>query len=403
MTFRMDRQHMKSLWLTLCCFACLTGGQTGFAATTLSLSPAGDGSYVMQGVGVENTAAMDIVLTYDASTLETPKVTQGALISGALMAVNDTTPGTVRLGIIRVTPVSGSGIIATLAFIRKGGAVGRILSLQAVLSTGDGKQLPVVVQVTNTPLADVAALEGTPQQPATPGTGVLLSAPSASVRSALPGAATALQEKPAIEEAKGVPDASPPLSIGAGAAPKGMTLSSASVESRSPVSVLERFRLYRGERSVNELVALFVQAEPTVFQQDPPVALSDGVSTVTISFVTGSAEGPAPDIALQGGRLVSLKRDRDRPTVWMFVVKPYRGEVAASLVVPGKGSLQEYPLTIAPPITDGQVRVSEKDFEAYLRGKGADLNGDGKRDYVDDYIYAVNYLAATGRAGRGEK
>jgi hypothetical protein len=62
----------------------------------------------------------------------------------------------------------------------------------------------------------------------------------------------------------------------------------------------------------------------------------------------------------------------------------------------GTGS-RTVPLTVAPPLSGD---LSMKVFAAYLKDSQADeqqrvdLNGDGKLDYQDDYVLAVNVLVA---------
>src|SRR5512144_3442014 len=124
------RKQKKTIFLMTCLTTVLTFGyQVGHAAATLVISPAGDGVFVIQGTGIENAGAMDFTVLYDTSSLANPRVVQGGLISGALMVVNDKTPGAVRLGIIRTTPIQGSGVIATMTFDRTGTSAGKIASL----------------------------------------------------------------------------------------------------------------------------------------------------------------------------------------------------------------------------------------------------------------------------------
>ena len=100
-----------------------------FASSLITLSPSGDGSFLLQGVGIEGAAAFDIALGYDAASLGNPRVVAGSFIAGAMMEANTNIPGTVRIAIIRTAPVTGSGIIATLTFDRKGESVGKITAL----------------------------------------------------------------------------------------------------------------------------------------------------------------------------------------------------------------------------------------------------------------------------------
>jgi hypothetical protein len=60
-------------------------------------------------------------------------------------------------------------------------------------------------------------------------------------------------------------------------------------------------------------------------------------------------------------------------------------------------------LTVVPPLPANLKignggKLTEADFNQFLKERGTDkaprfdLNGDGKRDYVDDYIFTANYL-----------
>ena len=67
------------------------------------------------------------------------------------------------------------------------------------------------------------------------------------------------------------------------------------------------------------------------------------------------------------------------------------------------GGMLEFPLAVAPSAATAAgtpALGTEADFVRFLKDRGTDkqphfdLNGDGARNYVDDYIFAVNYLAA---------
>jgi hypothetical protein len=69
-------------------------------------------------------------------------------------------------------------------------------------------------------------------------------------------------------------------------------------------------------------------------------------------------------------------------------------------------SVIEFPLTVVP--TGAAVSKKEADFAAFLKGSPAqaqkrDLNGDGRYDYMDDFIYAAHYKlnsSAAAKTGR---
>jgi hypothetical protein len=126
-----------------------------FAASTLTISSTGNGIFLLQGIGIKDAAALEIMVSYDVATLANPRVVEGPLVAGAMTAVNQKTPGMVRMVIIRITPVKGDGVIATLTFDRTGPSPGRIISLSAKLANIKGVSLPASVRVYNAPQASV--------------------------------------------------------------------------------------------------------------------------------------------------------------------------------------------------------------------------------------------------------
>jgi len=388
-----------------------------FAASTLTLTPSGEGVFSLQGVGIEDAGAFDITINYDVATLANPRVDQGSLISGAMLAVNPNTPGMVRMAIIHTTPIRGSGIIATISFDRKGSAPGKVNSLYAHLVNIDGKPLPALVQVTNPP--DTSSASSASQDTA--------SSPAATASSSSGMPVSRTNPPPAIIIA-GQPD-----SVGEKASSDEMAAQPVSTDKyREPVkepaviarktdrppdasanvsekkvykqkSVVDRFREYKGERTVKALITIFEQDGMIGFRQEPPVALSTGKDRVKAVFITTAGSKSSSDMAVMGARLISLKSDPDFTNTWIAELEPAKGEYSASISVPQDRVIMVYPLTIAPDIDvdmDRSGKVTEEDFALFLQGpkgknlKGFDLNGGGKRDYIDDYIFTANYLIA---------
>lgn len=98
---------------------------------------------------MSGVASMDLTLTYDASVWANPHLDQGELVSGAMTAVNSSSPGILRIGMIRTTPIQGSGVIAVLSFGSREDGACDLLSLKARLTSLDGSLLPVMVRVSN--------------------------------------------------------------------------------------------------------------------------------------------------------------------------------------------------------------------------------------------------------------
>jgi hypothetical protein len=163
-------------------------------------------------------------------------------------------------------------------------------------------------------------------------------------------------------------------------------------------SVLEAFRNYQGEKSPKTLVDLFTKAMAGT-RQEPPIALSDGQGVVRL-FVEVSGNG-APNFALKGAKLVSIKTAED--STWVVEALPDQGGYDAQVTVMQGGTFRQIPLTVAPPLPAALKfgaggKLAEADFNRFLKETGTekaprfDLNGDGKRDYIDDYIFTANYL-----------
>jgi len=168
----------------------------------------------------------------------------------------------------------------------------------------------------------------------------------------------------------------------------------------SNTAVLERFRAYRGVKTPAILIALFKQQISASFRQEPLVALSDGTTAVTIVADLSAESGSSPNFALNGAKLVSLRKD-DASSMWFIEALPTKGALSASLMVLSENHVTEYPLTIAPAIKN--VAATEAAFAAFLKDAAKapaqhDLNGDGNYDGIDDYIYTANYLARQEKA-----
>ena len=383
--------------------------QDGFAASTLTIAPSSDGVYALQGMGMDSVAAMDITVSYDPTTLASPQFTQGDLISGAMVAVNDTVPGTVHIGIVRTAPVKGTGVIATLTFTRKGDGSGRILAIKASISNINGKPLPVISQIVqqSDTTADVSNTSVTTGESAATS---LASAAAAgtelSAKLVGPSSKFEGQGDPSAEQSSGTGTAIEPSAasqssmVSTGAS--GITAASehSGYKIQQFDSVLKKFQKFKGERTAKAVIGLFAQDEMTGYHQEPVVALSDGKTAVHITFISSSGEIKAKDVAVMGARLISVKKDPDYTNTWIAELMPEKGAYEASFAV-SDGTLKRiYPLTIAPKIDrkrNKSGKMTEKDLGAYLSDQRQDVNKDGKKNYLDDYIFTANYLFVTKR------
>lgn len=175
-------------------------------------------------------------------------------------------------------------------------------------------------------------------------------------------------------------------------------------------SIRSRFQELTGERTPATLTALFSEPVAQGITQAPPIGFSDGESVVTLTLKGAGDDTATPLFILKGARLLTLTREPDG--LWAVKALPDRGVSEAILtVVSGEDSVV-YPLTVVPRIIirpAGTGPASEADFTAFLaqrdgeQGQAGDLNGDGRRDYLDDYIFTANYLAATSTPPSGSR
>jgi hypothetical protein len=401
-----------------------------FAVSTVTISSTGDGVFLLQGIGIEDAAAFEIIASYDTSTLANPRVVAGPLISGAMTAINPNIPGMVRMVIVRLTPVKGSGVIATLTFDRKGSSPGTVTSLNARLANIHGGPLPALVQVNNPPDTSVMASNlpqgqeapaGTPTsgQPAgTTGTPSII-APTV-ILAGPPSKADEGNVMPDIQgqKEKEAQTTRPESRLEPqkeeiivarktdGTSDVQEATSFAKVPARkifSQKGTLNRFKEYRGERTAMSLVSLFEREQESFigFRQEPPVALSDGKSLVRVTFISTPGNKTSSDVAVMGARFISMERDPDNTNTWIVELEPERGVYRASLTVSQGEIAMVYPITIAPKIDIALAHpggMTEADVDLYLKERGkagaqaSDLNKDGRLDYIDDYILTINYV-----------
>ncbi len=160
------------------------------------------------------------------------------------------------------------------------------------------------------------------------------------------------------------------------------------------VSIPERFRSYSGVRNLASLGNLFANPHPAGVTQLPMIAVSDGASYVVIELKLENDAAFAPNFAAKGAKLVSISHPVSNK--WMVTILPDKGSWKSSLIFMNGDVVKEVPLIVTLPLPS-DIIPDEKVF--FVKGNdgtfGAitrDLNGDGKLDYLDDYIFMANYL-----------
>ncbi len=166
--------------------------------------------------------------------------------------------------------------------------------------------------------------------------------------------------------------------------------------------MVDRFREFKGKAGIKAYLDLFKEEGMIGFRQEPKIALSDGKNKVKAIFIAMPGARTSTDIAIMGARLLSLLPDPEYSNTWIAEALPEKDGYRSTLSVPQGDILMVFPLTVAPSVNidlDGSGKITEEDFKLFLREKGTasaprfDLNHDGKRDSLDDYIFTANYMA----------
>jgi glutaredoxin-related protein len=165
-------------------------------------------------------------------------------------------------------------------------------------------------------------------------------------------------------------------------------------------AVLERFRTHKDSRSLKQFLTYFDESasKENGIVQVPAIVVSDGKSLVKVIIDLGK-ENESPSFSLKGANQKSLHRLTDKR--WELEVLPQKGKTDVRVSVIVNGSRVEIPLTVVPPLTalgNEILTLDELKLEALavnpLKNNKAtyDLNGDGKQDYLDDYILTAHWL-----------
>lgn len=438
--------NMKLQYLPVCFLLFLSCWLTpeAFAEPSVTIGPASDSVYEVKGNDFSDSSGIDITIRYDPAALASPQVAQGGLVGGALMAVNVSTSGKIRLALVRVTAINGSGTIATITFTRVKSTGADIQSVVSSVISSSGRNIPVTSQVVNsvktadsgvsteqqteqptggassspvpstTVTTATAQVSGTPvatsTSPLSSTTVASATAPTVIVGVVVPSAGASASDIKSATSAtdQTAPDtkqpedektvAQEPAKVALAEKPVVQAPGPEKKKVMAYQSVLEKFKEYNGLKTPEALMALF---SPQVGQskQEPRIVLADGKTTVKVVLEL-DPKGENNNFLLDGVSLVSLN-NKDK-NFWIAELLPDKRAYEATISIPRNNQWYVIPLTIAPPmdvnIDRSANRLTDADFRLYLKNTGTakaprfDLNGDGVRNYIDDYIFTANYL-----------
>lgn len=392
----------------------LSWSSSALAAANVSVSPTGDSSYTVQGSNMDGVAGIQLDISYDAASLAGPTVTQGGVVTGAMLVSNTKLPGLIKIAIISSRAFSGSGQIAAISFASKTGS-GGITSIATSMIDAKGASFAATASnlagnTSTAPVTSQPSNQDSPSPQQQTGPAPTASSPVSATTATYPGTITMSAEQQ--QRADSQPAASPATPVYAGepatagsaehTQPSGIPAAEAKpVETPQYVvykGVLERFRQYNGSKKLSAMAALFDKKVAQTIRQEPAIMISDGHSKATLTIDIPARINSSPNFAVNGGKLVSFKKDQQIKGRWIVEVSPESGTVKATLSIIAGAEEFEFPLTVAPPVKTA-LTPDEAGWNRFLKEAGTssaplhDLNNDGVRDYQDEFIFVARYLS----------
>ena len=148
----MEMKRIAALLMALCLVFQLVPAPAGAAespAITVGSAEAypGNSFYInIEATGLSNLASLDLEIYYDSENLTLSSVTNGSLLSGGLVSVNDETPGVIKLSAAWLSGISEDGRLLRLLFtVNSDAAPGTYRVLAAVGDAHDVNLNPVEI------------------------------------------------------------------------------------------------------------------------------------------------------------------------------------------------------------------------------------------------------------------
>lgn len=327
------------------------------AECSLSFLPIEESKYLLKANGCQDASLISFAVDYDTAYLFGPELT---IMGGEL---DDAPAPSARPGLLRVgirNPDRNKMIEGTLFFQKRGEfpAVINFVTAEVSDKTGAASPLPV----------ELAAPVNLPEEPAEVGAQEHSGADEALLENLVDLGDQAETEK-----------------------------SAAAQRTRG---VLDRFREFRGPKTLAGFRSLFEDVDPCC-RQLPPILVADGKKTVRLLLNGMEAAATPPRLSATGGKVLSVERGGDGEQ-WTVVVQPDPSAWEVRIGGSFANAVVDFPVTVVPPIDVSPAtlaRITDGSFAASLKAF-VDRSQEGE-DYplwVKEYLFTANLLAA--RAAR---
>lgn len=395
-----------------------------FALPSVTISASGGGAYTVQGNNMDGVAGIQFDISYDKTVLEKPSVTQGILVKDAMFIANTTsTHGLIKVAIISTREFSGSGPIATVTFTSKN-ASPPLPSLTS-FSMIDNKGVALTASAGSATAEGAISTPGVPfsqqAQQTSPSTQQQGTSPSSTSYTsttpapptptylgtvALPSDQQQQQESQPAATVTAPPvysGESAPTKIAEQAQPAGVpAVDDKTVETPQYIvykGILDRFKQYSGSKKLSTIAALFTTKIAQNINQRPAIVVSNGQNKAVLTVDIPGKAISSPNFAVKGGTLVSFKQDKQVTGRWLVEIVPEAGSTTVAVTIIIGNDESEFPLTVVPPLKTA-LSLDERGWNRFLKEVGTneapshDLNNDGRRDYMDEYIFVAHYLSS---------
>lgn len=434
---------MKALQLLviILVFGWVCGVVEAGAAAKISLEPLPEGGYSITAANVTKAASLGFTIPYDSAMLGNPVITDGpfAKAVGALRVANEKNGVLTVQYIVTVNNVyfQGGGLLATVRPTKTGTTpttnlsdfkseivsyVGTQMAVESVVATPAGTDNKTYLSGyntgTNTTKPTNQNYDNMGNLPSRPSTQTVTSSDAITSQPPIFGAgqesSSRIDSSSPEEYANETPQqqsraedsgtaAVQDVVTPAVAGPSQKTDPDSTVEVllkelKLLESVAERFRAYKGARTLKGFSELFDDSryKAAGVVQIPSIAVSDGnkMITVKVSLPVGSG---VPSFSLKGANLKGIKNLSDRSLELDAMLQEGKLDVRMSIVI--QKEVAEIPLLVVPPLSGDILEQSDQALEKLLSkvdGKNKsllyDLNADSKQDYLDDYILVAHWL-----------
>jgi hypothetical protein len=342
------------------------------------LQPNGKGSFFLTGQHVVGVQALDVEVDYDSSLLLNPSV---MINGGELKQVKNDTQGKLFVSIFR--PVADANLRIILNFSTREDRAGGIQHISISAITRSMANRPPE------PNAD---------QPSGVAEDEFVDGPAdASSLTRADGAVLKADPAPDRNEVIDGHSAAKETAFQSGAERKAHA-EQMTFLMHEEKSVLQRFKIFKGEKTLDSFTALFGRSEDERTVQEPAIAISDGKTPVLIRLEVQPEGMHSASIALADARLIS-KETNEKGIV--ITVLPSEGTWDARLAIAAGREILDYPLVVAPPINLANG-INEHNFldalRAYINNQSPPLQRESGL-YLSEYIFTANYLAGLKKKG----